>query len=106
MKRAISYRSSVNNFFLFISTSICLLLLFHIFSTDTSATTVSKDANGSSSTAFTANAAGKPGRVNPICVDSHLNGLSTANVDRQLNLMQQAGIVWTRFDFYRSGVET
>lgn len=38
-------------------------------------------------------------RVNPICSASHLNRLRTATIDRQLTLMQQAGIAWTRFDF-------
>ena len=107
MKRATLYRPGVNKIFLFMSVGICLPLLFHILSANTSATTFSRNSYSSSSPVFTANvAAGKPDRVNPICVDSHLAGLSTANIDKQLTLMQQAGIAWTRFDFYRSGVET
>ena len=40
-------------------------------------------------------------RVNPVCVDTHLNWLDNASIDKQLALMKQAGVKWTRFDFSR-----
>lgn len=43
----------------------------------------------------------KPGRINPICVSSHIEeeDLSAANIDKQLDMMKQAGVAWVRFDF-------
>ncbi len=41
----------------------------------------------------------KKNRVNPVGISSHINWLSNADIDRQLTLMQQAGINWIRFDF-------
>jgi arabinogalactan endo-1,4-beta-galactosidase len=47
----------------------------------------------------------KPNRVNPVCISSHLNELSNNDIVRQLDLMQQAGINWTRFDFVWNEME-
>ena len=44
-------------------------------------------------------------RVNPICVSSHIDGLSMSNLNKQLSLMQQAHIQWTRFDFAMNVIE-
>jgi hypothetical protein len=94
-------------FFLFISISICLSVLLHLWATNKVIPIASEKSHISSSASIAINAlTGKPGRVDPICVASHLNGLSRDDVDRQLTLMQQTGIAWTRFDFNRSGVET
>lgn len=41
----------------------------------------------------------KPYRVNPVCASAHLNRLSITDADKQLSLMQQAGVSWVRFDF-------
>jgi len=43
-------------------------------------------------------ARGKLNRVNPLCISSHIDGLSPADVDKQTMLMQKAGIKWVRFD--------
>lgn len=47
----------------------------------------------------------KTQRINPIGISSHLNGLSPSDVDKQLNLMQQCGINWIRFEFLWKDVE-
>jgi endo-1,4-beta-mannosidase len=44
-------------------------------------------------------------RVNPVCVSSHLNNISQADVDEQTTLMQQAGIKWVRFNVVWGNVE-
>jgi polysaccharide biosynthesis protein PslG len=44
-------------------------------------------------------------RVNPVCVVSHLERLSKADLTQQLALMQKAGIVRTRFDFNMVQIE-
>ncbi len=44
-------------------------------------------------------------RINPMCVSSHLNGLSNSDLNTQLNLMKKAGIKWTRFDFTMDVIE-
>lgn len=47
----------------------------------------------------------KTNRVNPVCVVSHLEHLSNADLTQQLSLMQQAGIIRTRFDFNMAAIE-
>lgn len=44
-------------------------------------------------------------RVNPVGISSHLGGLSTADLNKQLDLMQSAGINWVRFDMLWNTVE-
>jgi hypothetical protein len=44
-------------------------------------------------------------RINPIGVCTHLNGLSTSDVDKQLNLIQAIGIQWIRQEISWTGVE-
>lgn len=38
-------------------------------------------------------------RINPVGISTHLNELSYAEIDRQLDLAQAAGAYWIRFDF-------
>lgn len=47
----------------------------------------------------------KQSRVNPVCISSHLDRLSTTDIDKQLTLMQQAGANWIRFDFVWGAME-
>lgn len=44
-------------------------------------------------------------RVNPVCVSTHLNNISDADVDEQTTLMQQAGIKWVRFNVVWGNIE-
>jgi hypothetical protein len=84
---------------------ICLAVLsalLRFWVVDGVGTLPSKKTPALSSTVATT----KAGRIDPICVASHLNGLSSEEADRQLTLMQEAGVAWTRFDFTRSGIET
>lgn len=54
---------------------------------------------------ITFNSTATPDRVDPICVASHLEHLSNADLIQQLSLMQQAGIIRTRFDFNMATIE-
>jgi len=51
------------------------------------------------SVVVSANGTNKPKRVNPLCTAAHLTWLAQADLDRQITLMQQAGIQWVRLDF-------
>lgn len=42
---------------------------------------------------------------NPVCISSHINGLSQSDLDKQTTLMTKAGINWVRFDVNWSDIE-
>jgi hypothetical protein len=44
-------------------------------------------------------------RINPIGICAHLGALSSTDLNKQLDLMQQAGINWIRFDMFWGTVE-
>src|SRR5580693_130649 len=44
-------------------------------------------------------------RINPIGISAHLERLSISDIDRQLDLMQAAGIQWIRVEFTWDAVE-
>src|SRR5882757_4114648 len=47
----------------------------------------------------------KAPRINPIGISSHLEGLSQSDANKQLNLMQAAGIHWVRQEFHWNTIE-
>jgi hypothetical protein len=46
-----------------------------------------------------------PGRIDPVCVSSHIDRLGASDVDKQTSLMQAAGVNWVRFDVAWAAIE-
>lgn len=44
-------------------------------------------------------------RINPIGISAHLEGLSQSDANKQLDLIQQAGINWIRLEFHWNTIE-
>jgi hypothetical protein len=46
-----------------------------------------------------------PGRVDPVCVSTHIDRLAASDVNRQTSIMQAMGVNWVRFDVTWAAIE-